>query len=254
MSYNPANAEASSVYVLYLVAAVGPPPPEFLAAILEYCKPFGQKHLLQMYTNRKLKNKPEDVGRYNIFVGHCRSDWSPQLDPVFVQALAQGMREFPRNISKAQATALGTAARDAWLRTRDLVAGDDEIQDVPAPKRARVSKPRKNNAVPAQDLDNGPPRVNTRKPKRNDKADEADELPEYDDYSPLAYDTAGVRSRTITVIVFDKPNSKPKTSSALLRLPGRFELTRPILSTTTNQDSDDDYINASSDSDSTSAM
>lgn len=79
------------------------------------------------------------------------------------------------------------------------------------------------------------------KPKHNNKASEADELPEYDDYSPLAYDTAGVRckyhlinyllvsahmlsARTITIIVFDKPNSKPKTSSALLRLPGRFEL------------------------------
>ncbi|KAJ7027280.1 hypothetical protein C8F04DRAFT_1189715 [Mycena alexandri] len=232
MSYNPANPEASSVYVLYLVAAVGPPPQKFLDTILEYCKPFGQKHLLQMHTNRRLKNKPGSVGRYNIFckptgLGKCRPDWSPLLDPVFAEALAQGMREFLPNISKAQATILGTAARDAWLRTRNLVAGDDgiqDVQDVPAPKRAHVPKPRKSNAVPAKDLGNGPLAANASKPKHSDKTSDADELPEYDDYSPLVYNTSGVPARTTRIIVFDKPNSKPKTSLVLLRQPGRFEL------------------------------
>ncbi|KAJ7023944.1 hypothetical protein C8F04DRAFT_1270856 [Mycena alexandri] len=237
MSYDPDNPMASSVHVLFLVAAVGPPPPKFVAATLKRCQTYKRMHLLQMHTDRKNHNKPESVGRYNSHcpqptgAGHCHGQWSPPLNPVFAQALEQGMQDLPRGISKPEAMARGRAALDAWNNTRGVLTDDDEDQEAPPLKRARVSKP-KAHVVPVDELEvDEPPRASAGKPKGKGKGKaaaaenrDADELPEYDRYSALVFDIPQLPTRLINIIVFNKADSKPKTSKALLRLVGRFEL------------------------------
>ncbi|KAJ6466515.1 hypothetical protein DFH09DRAFT_1338894 [Mycena vulgaris] len=246
----------TSPIAIYLAAAVGPP-----SARLVDCKS-GFKHSITMFTAERKTKAVARVAEYKAWChppkGHpgpaCAVAYQPAPAKV-LPFLQDGVEELKALLPKkkdltdedlAMARARGGAAHEALVAQGFFDNSDDDSEDAPPKKKARktTNTDKGKAATRSAEVNLAKPKAIVVKAKGKDaKAKTAPvlELPagqenivdEYDEYSPLTHDTAGLPMRIVTLIIYATADCDPIQHVVYLRyLPafnfGYFNIARQI--------------------------
>ncbi|KAJ7140629.1 hypothetical protein C8R44DRAFT_726365 [Mycena epipterygia] len=144
----------STPAVLYLVAAIGPPPPELVR-----CN-YGYKHTFNIFSSQQNRAQGRGQARLGHWTAYCKTGSKltinrcippsiPMPDPERCATLLAGMEELKARLkeerpikidAQTMATQMGRSARMAWEVTRAAlnVEADEDDNGAPLRKKART--------------------------------------------------------------------------------------------------------------------
>ncbi|KAJ7447694.1 hypothetical protein FB451DRAFT_1375593 [Mycena latifolia] len=188
MTYHPATA---SPITTYLAEAVGPYPD-----FLDQCD-YGHNHVVTIFSGeRQVRGKPAPIkARIGQWYAWCNADSQLKCRRLFGPLLPNA-------------------------RSRALEAGIAELKTLIPTARGRKDDRKEKKAPAVKETTATATAAKTQPAKMPDV--DPDQIDEYDAYSALAYETAGLPTRRVTLIIYDTPGH-PKYYVVWLRYLGCFD-------------------------------